>query len=520
MELTTTTTQQPTATVEWVTLEDTMHQLKTIELRPYQRQFIDALRDEIINGQRRICGVAPCGAGKTIMMGWMIREAVSRGKRCIFFVHRKELIEQTSATFYQLGIPHGIISSGTEKQYDLPVQIASVQTLVKRLDKIPKPDLLICDECHHIKANSYMEIINYWKNAILIGVTATPERLGGVRLGDIFSAMVEAPTVKQLIEMGNLTHFEYFAPTRNIDLSGVRVKFNEFVKSDLEKRMTNSKIIGDIVENYKHYADGLSAICYCVNVKHSQYVADKFNAAGIPAAHVDGDTDKTIRSNIVNDFRAGKIKILCNAELFGEGFDVPNVHAIILARPTMSLTLYIQQSMRGMRPDPNNPDKVAVIIDHVENYKRFGLPDAPRNWSLDPNAKNPPPIKTDKTCPECFAVVPMLARVCPYCGYVFAGAKRDPNFVESQGAVAQIYTSSNKSLPSDSPIAQTYYHFCGVAKTLHYKPLWAAIRATEKARSYNDCVIVAELAGYKQGWAYYRWEALKKEKMPVSRGLN
>ena len=164
--------------------------MNEIKLRPYQQKFLEDVYKEILAGHKRICGVAPCGAGKTIMTGWLIREFMNNGCRVIFFVHRHELIDQTSKTFTDLGIEHGIIAAGFKVNYDLPIQIASVQTLARRLNSVPAPDLLVCDECHHILANTYKEIINKWKDAFLLGVTATPQRMGGINLGDVFTSMI------------------------------------------------------------------------------------------------------------------------------------------------------------------------------------------------------------------------------------------------------------------------------------------------------------------------------------------
>lgn len=256
--------------------------LNNITLRPYQQQFIDDVREQFKLNHKRVVGVAPCGAGKTIMTGWMIKESERRGKRSIFFVHRHELIEQTAKTFTNLDIPFGVIETGTTFNPNLPVQIASVQTLARRIDKIPSPDFLICDECHHILANTYKKILNAFPDAFLLGVTATPLRMGGITLCDVFSSMVQSLTVDELIQLGNLTPFEYFAPETDIDLSHVRTKFGEFVERDLEKAMAKPTIIGNIVDTYKKIADGKSAICYCVNVFHSKSVAQAFLDVGIP----------------------------------------------------------------------------------------------------------------------------------------------------------------------------------------------------------------------------------------------
>lgn len=484
-----------------------------ILLRPYQQNFIDAVRNEFIQNHRRVVGVAPCGAGKTIMTGWMIREALNRGKRSIFFVHRKELIAQTAKTFLQLGIPHGIISSGVDMDLNLPVQIASVQTLAKRLDKVPAPDFLICDECHHILANTYKKILDAFPDAFLLGVTATPERMGGITLIDSFDSMVESLSVDELINLGNLTRFKYFAPAEGVDLHNVRTKFGEFVNSDLEYVMSNKKIIGNIVNNYLQYAEGKSAICYCVNVRHSVNVAEAFRDAGISAAHCDGETPPAMRDSIVNDFRLGKINVLCNAELFGEGFDVPNMQAVILARPTKSLTLYIQQSMRPMRPDPNDPNKVAIIIDHVQNYLRHGLPNTPHDWSLAPNKEKRKGDAPVKKCPECGCICPISTRFCPECDFEFEFAERDLN--EHEGKFVQVDVVHDTKKSADTPTVKHHFtkpdELFAYAKKRNYKVGWVAFQSLPFAQSYEDCLHIADICGYNSGWAWHKWQMRKEE---------
>lgn len=488
-----------------------------IQLRDYQQKFIEDVGREIYLGHKRICGVAPCGAGKTIMTGWLIREFTKQNMRTIFFVHRHELIEQTSETFTRLGIEHGIIAAGSPTNYDLPVQIASVQTLVRRLGTVPKPDFLVCDECHHILADTYKSIINAWSDALLLGVTATPQRMGGINLGDVFTSMVEAPTTLEMIESGNLTRFKYFGAKDNINLKKVRTKFGEYVNSDLEKEMSSKQIIGGIVENYKKHAAGKSAICYCVNVRHSKKVAAAFNEAGISAEHCDGETNKKVRAQIVEDFRQGKIKILCNAELFGEGFDVPNMQAVILARPTQSLTLYTQQSLRPLRPDPNEPNKVAIIIDHVGNYTRFGLPTDNRKWSLAPN---PPKKYMDapyKNCPDCDEVVGLGCKICPNCGYEFVTEEdEEERLREHEGKLKEIKII--RHVNNVKPRQRIHHKptkpedFLQIAKEKNYKIGWVAIQALEHAKSYDDCLHIAEVCNYKPGWAWYQWKELQAKR--------
>ena len=484
--------------------------INRIKLRPYQIKFLNEVLEKFAEGHTSICGVAPCGAGKTIMTGSLIKKFVEQGKRVIFFVHRQELIEQTSEAFTALGIEHGIISAGQRKSTTAQngenkpanylVHIASIQTLVRRINSIQEPDLLVCDECHHILAKSYLTILDKFSNSLLLGVTATPQRMGGVNLGDVFTAMVQAPSTKELIELGNLTRFKYYAPPTNPNLSKVRVKFGEYVNSDLSKVMGGSKIVGNIVEHYQRLANGKSAICYCVNVEHSKKVAARFNAAGIKAAHCDGETNKKVRAQIVEDFRVGKIKVQCNAELFGEGFDVPNMQAVILARPTKSLTLFTQQSLRPLRPDPKERNKVAIIIDHTHNCDRFGLPDEDRNWTLAPN-ENKKEVQHAplKTCPHCYEVVGLATRTCPNCGYDFyTKEEQEEKLKESK---ERLYRTWRPTTPEE---------FLQIAKERKYKIGWVAIQALKYARTYDDCLKIAKICNYKEGWAWYKWQEIQE----------
>ena len=391
-----------------------------IELRDYQKNMIDEVAAEFAAGNRAVCLVGPCGCGKTVVVGWMSATTAMQGRRVLFLVHRQELIDQASETFADMGIQHGIIAAGAPRQYDRLVQIGSVQTVVRRLDEMAPPDYIITDECHHQTAATYRKITDHYKQAFLLGVTATPERLGGQGLGDVFNRLVIGPGVKELIERGNLAPYDLYAPPSKVDLKDVRVKFDDYVQSDLTNAVDKSDIIGGLIETYQRLAPDTNAVCYCVSRVHSNHVAEQFRAAGISACHIDGDTDKHLRKQIIADFRAKKIRVLCNVDLISEGFDVPSMETVILARPTQSLCLYIQQSMRPMRPDADNPGKRAVIIDHVGNVFRHGMPDDEHAWSLESKKKRAPHDVSLalKTCPNCLRVHAPAAK-CPYCGYIY-----------------------------------------------------------------------------------------------------
>ena len=448
-------------------------------LRPYQEQWIEDVGYEFSAGKRRVLAVAPCGAGKTVMTGWMARGTALAGRRAIFMVHRQELIEQTSKTFTALGIRHGIIAAGAAKEYALPVQVASVQTLVHRLGEVPVPDFLICDECHHVVAKTYLRILGEWQRAQVLGVTATPERIGGRGLGDVFESLVLGPSVKDLIGLGSLSPYVYYAPPSKFDSSRAKVKFGEFVQRDLMEQMDTANIIGDIVRNYQQYAPDKRAICYCINRTHSTHVARLFQAAGIRAVHVDGETPRKDRARAIEAFRTGEIQIITNAELFGEGFDVPAMEAVILARPTASLTLYIQQAMRAMRPDADNPDKRAVIIDHVGNVFRHGLPDEEHEWSLEVKTKKRLPREAPiRVCPECFAAFPIRAHACPRCGYVMQVAER--TIKEKEGALVKIEELRRKKQRQEVGRARTIAELEEIARKRGYSMRWVSRMAEVK----------------------------------------
>lgn len=322
----------------------------------------------------------------------------------LFLVHRQELCEQIFNTFVKWGVNMHLC------------QIGMVQTICRRLSKIAKPSLIITDENHHSLAGSYRKIYDYWPDVQRVGVTATPIRLNGGGLGDVNDVLILGPSVKQLISWGNLSPFKYYAP-RVIDTSKLRIKHGDYVQADIEEAFNKNAVYGDVIAHYQKLSDGLQAICYCASIEQSKKMAFEFSKAGINARHLDGDTPKEVRNSVVQQFREGIVKILCNVDLISEGFDVPDCNTAILLRPTQSLSLYIQQAMRCMR---YKPGKTAIIIDHVGNVNRFGMPDVDRSWDLTPKKKGSKKKVEEipiRQCLECFAVFRAEDKVCPSCGW-------------------------------------------------------------------------------------------------------
>lgn len=326
-----------------------------IKLRDYQESLKNKTRQAFMK-YKRVILLAPCGAGKTVIASSIMKDSVSKGKKVWFIVHRKELLDQAKNTLKRYGIPEDNI------------QVYMVQTLANKLDKIEEiPDMIIFDECQHATSNTYLRIIKKFPDAFILGLSATPTRLQGKPLGDIFETIVQEISAKKLIEMGYLAQYNYYAPELKINLSNVKTKMGDYDKDGLDKEMAKPTIYGDIIKNYKKLADNKKTIIYCHSIAYSKEIETLFKEHGYSIKHFDGKTPKDERDKIIEDFRNDKIKILTNVDLIGEGFDVPDCECVLLLRPTQSLCLYIQSSTRCLRP---NGDKKAIIIDYVNNIQR------------------------------------------------------------------------------------------------------------------------------------------------------
>jgi superfamily II DNA or RNA helicase len=308
---------------------------------------------------------------------------MAHGNKVVVVGHRDEIVRQISAALVELGVDHGIIAAGYDET-SAPV-IANVATLVRRLDKSEPPDLLVFDEAQHAVAGMWRKILAHWPNAKVLGVTATPERLDGKGLGDVFDVLVIGPTVSELIEQKFLSPFTTFAPERSPDLSGIKTRAGDFAVDQLGQAMSQGIVVNGAVDEYARICSGVPTIVFCVDIAHSELVAQRLAARGFRAAHVDGNTPTDERRDLIAALGTGKIQVLCNCGLISEGLDVPSVVAVMLLRPTKSLTLYMQQVGRALRP-AEGKDK-ALILDHSGNTFRFGTVDAPHTWSLEGRPK-------------------------------------------------------------------------------------------------------------------------------------
>jgi superfamily II DNA or RNA helicase len=386
-------------------------------LRDYQVDGVAAIRAAFAR-QRRVLYVLPTGGGKTIVFSFITTHAAAKGNPTIVLAHRGEIADQISRALAAMGVAHGRIQPGHEMSDGL-VQVAMVQTLARRLDRVPEPGLVVIDECHHAVAGTWRKIAAAWPKARILGVSATPERLDGVGLPDAFDTMVVGPDVRDLIDAGHLAPYKYLAAPLSIDLSGVRTLGGDYNTGDLAAVLDRDTVIGDTVQHYLKHLAPRTAIAFCVTVAHAEHVALRFRDSGIPAASIDGSMSGQVRRDLVGRLRTGNIRVLTSCEIISEGFDVPAVGGCILLRPTQSFALHRQQIGRALRPKEDGSP--AVVVDHVGNVFRHGLPDAPHVWSLDSQRR---------TIAERTRTVRGL-RKCQACALVFAaGAHGDDCCIE------------------------------------------------------------------------------------------
>ncbi len=426
-----------------------------IKLYPYQVELIQKIKDSIHKKHKHIVAVLGCGGGKSIIQAAIAKSATDKGNRVLFLVHRKELVAQIKKTFYDMGVDFNLCTFGM------------VQTVAKRLKTTAAPILILQDEAHHALAKNYRKIYEFFSDAFLLGFTATPQRMKEGGLGSVFSDLIESVSTEWLIQNHYLSPYEYYGMPL-VDTSHLHVKRGEFDSGEVELLMNSNKIYGDTIKNWKEKANGKKTIIYCSSIKTSQAQAEAFQNQGITAAHLDGTTPATERDETVKAFRKGEIQVLCNVDLFGEGFDVPDCECVVLLRPTRSLTVFVQQSMRSMR---YMPGKTAIIIDHVQNHIRFGLPDSKREWTLKEKKKKENNEVFAKTCPNCFQVVPATVKTCPGCGYEFESQKKERELVDVN--LVRI------TCPSRWELCGTWDQLEAFRKSHKYKFLWSIHKAME-----------------------------------------
>ena len=401
-----------------------------MQLRDYQNLAISNVRKSFQAKYRSVLLTLPTGAGKTVIFSEITRLAGLKGLNVLILVHRKELIDQAGDKLTKADVKYGIIAAG-RKESKSSVQVASVQTLINRLNNPNQFDLIIIDEAHHAVANSWRKIFDFYKSAIKLGVTATPMRMTGAGLGEIFDKLIIGSTIPELVEQKYLAEHEVYAPPNKLNLDKIRTIRGDYSKKEVEDELDKVDIVGDAVENYRRLGQNKPAIAFCISVKHGQYVTNKFKQAGYTAELITGSMKSDDRKTLIDNFKDGKLQILVSIDVVSEGFDVEGCYVAILLRPTQSEALYIQQVGRVLRPEPN---KVAIVLDHVGNTKRHGFVDDVREFDLHQKAKTKrkgelaPAVET---CEVCFAVY-RPQPICPACGHKKEIRKREITYEDGE----------------------------------------------------------------------------------------
>lgn len=470
-----------------------------VTLRPYQADAVAAIRAAFRQGSRAPLLVMPTGAGKTICFSYIASQAAAKGSRILLLAHRRELILQISKALNLWGIGHGVMLPDWQETGH-PVQVASIPTLARRLYPGKyRFDLIVIDEAHHAVSGSGLgAIVEAFPDAKLLGVTATPCRLDGRGLGKgaagYFDALVEGPSVLDLIDAGYLARPVVYAPPagNEVDLSRVKVTGGDFNLGQLAEAMDRTPLTGDAVAHYRRLCAGQPALAFCVTVAHAAHVAEQFNRAGYRAAVLDGETPDFTRDRVVRDLGRGELDVLASCNVVSEGTDIPIVAAAILLRPTASYALAIQQMGRVLRTYPGK-DR-ALILDHAGNTRRHGLPTEPGNWSLDSKPRRKPGLTADltKDCPDCGAVLALAARTCPECGCVFEWAR--------------------EAFEPPPTVAGDLEMIDAVALARERR------REVDQARTLEDLQAIGRARGYKSGWAWHRWRERQQQQGVIQRG--
>ena len=460
---------------------------KTPTLRRYQAAIADSADDAFSSGAQSVLIQLPTGGGKTVIFSRMVVDAASAGERVLILTHRQEILEQISDALAAFGVDHGIIAAGL-KERPASVQVASIASIGRRLEKWANSfDLIIADEAHHAVAKSWLKVIRAMPCARILGVTATPERLDGRGLGDVFERIVAGPCVSWLIDQGFLSNFLVLSPAAAPDLRGVRTRAGDYAVEDLREKM-GGVVVRSAVEEYRRHCDGIPAIAFCVDIEHSKAVAAAFRAAGVRAKHVDGDTPTVERKAAIDSLADGRIDVLTNVSLFVEGVDVPVCGAALLLRPTQSLALHLQMMGRVLRPAAEKAR--AVILDFAGNTLAHGLPDEPREWSLESKPRRQRAERqraNARRCDACGAVNPLKARECRECGESLLTARERQEIA--------IRLSAQRSAEEAARIRSMSYP---------QRLAWAG----ENEARLN---MVAAACGYRRGWVWYQLHGNKGE---------
>lgn len=395
-----------------------------IQLRKYQQKLINALRQSIRRGNKRIVLCAPTGAGKTICFTYMAKNHLERGGRVLVLTHRKELLTQAGSSFDKFGLTPEFITAGSIPDLTKNLHVSMIETLDRRKDEysifISSRTLIIIDEAHLNSFTKLFESIS--KDTIVIGATATPYRKGKTtpELSEFYTDLIQEIDTYELIDMGFLSTANTYGV--KIDLSKAKLKGDDY---DISDYYEENKMWHGVVMNWERLTRNTKTILFSSNVENSKRVCDEFKSKGYDSKHIDGTTPKKERESILKWYASPGSKIICNCGILNAGFDQPDIETVILYRATTSLPLFLQMCGRGSRTTETK--KEFNILDFGNNVQRMNFWESPRVWSLNNDVKRS--TKDDaapvKDCPSCLALLPQQAKICPYCDHLFIKSQEE-----------------------------------------------------------------------------------------------
>ena len=456
-------------------------------LRPYQQSALDQIRQSFRDKKTNVLVCSPTGSGKGVMLSSVINSAAAKGSKVLFLVHRSEILFQISEYMDHYEIPHGLIKSGEEYDPRHNVNLASVQTMIRRIKHKDYGhfDMIVVDEAHHSTAATYMEIIKKCAPKLLLGFTATPCRSTGFGLGTMYNNLIIVATMQDLVDQGYLVPVRYFAPFEP-DLKGVKITAGDYNLKQINMAMMQGAITANIVDKWKELGENRQTVCFTTTVAHSVAVCEKFIAEGISAAHVDGCTDPDERKDILKRYARGEFQILCNCAVFTEGVDIPAISCVIMARPTKSLVLYLQCVGRGMRLSPGKTDM--ILLDMAGVYWEHGPITEITNWTLnekvkmasEKNEKRKERKSRPITCLSCSHVYTGQLK-CPHCGTIPVKERYGQDVEEIDAILGEIVYKGGSG-KEKSKKSRDF--------TMEEKQSW-----------FSQLVFHGRNKGYKDGWA-------------------
>ena len=482
-----------------------------IELRPYQNDAIKSLRDSIRAGNNRLILCSPTGSGKTVIFSWMAKSSVDRGKSVLIVSDRVELMKQSGGALDKMGVmPFEIRSGHTPRRFDGQIYTAMVETLARRMNDaryqrlVESFNLIILDEAHKQAFNKLFPHIA--ESTVVIGATATPYRSGKQKaLSEFYQDLIEVTDIPTLIRDGYLSKPLSFGVP--VDLSGVKMRGGEFEESSMANAYSQNRVYDGVIDNYNRICPGKKALAFASNIASSQELTSKLIDAGINAQHLDSTMTPYERVKILSWFRREPDAVLSNVGILTTGFDCPEIEAIILYRATTSLPLFLQMCGRGSRVAEGKD--TFFILDFGNNITgrkdSHGYWQWEREWSLEKPKKKKQGAAPVKNCGECFAIVPVRACSCEFCGFEFPVSERE----EKERVVAELQLLEPKQLRRKA-MGASIEEKAEMAKAGLIKPFWVlhTILDREEAKRF------VKLMGWKKGWWYHnekRFPNLQKQ---------